>query len=143
MDQSEDGSENPVSHENWMEQTNWKLIKYVIHHKHSFTPGQLKRKSFKESNEEEEEFTTSSEISEQDSEYDTTVDDTDESEPTETQQIHNVCDTTIHEDESSEEENVTEIEIPTNNGEQNNVQDKNSLLPTLKLKLKTKKLKGS
>ena len=69
-----------------MKQTNWKLIKYVTHHKHSMTPEQLKQKPFKEnikvrhekldseegeSNEEEEKFTTSSEMSEQDSESDT------------------------------------------------------------------------
>ena len=33
---------------NWMKQTNWKFIKYVIHHKHSMTPEQLKKKPFKE-----------------------------------------------------------------------------------------------
>ena len=45
--QSEDENENPLSHENWMKQTNWKIIKYVIHHKHSMTPQQLKKKPFK------------------------------------------------------------------------------------------------
>ena len=106
---------------------------------------QRKRKS----NKEEEEFTTSSEMSEQDSESDTTVDDTEESETTETLQVHNVLNNTIHdeddsihdEDESPDEEHATEIETYEDNGEQS--KEKNSLLPTLKLKLKTEKLRGS
>ena len=63
-----------------MKQTNWKFIKYVIHHKHSMTPEQLKNKLFKPiikikqyekldteegvSNKNEEESTTSTQISE-------------------------------------------------------------------------------
>ena len=46
MDENED--ENPLNHEKWMKQTNWKFIKYVIHHKLSMTPEQLKQKPFKE-----------------------------------------------------------------------------------------------
>ena len=76
MDQSEDEDENSLSEQNWMKQTNWEFIKYVIHHKYSMTPEQLKQKPFKEiikngheyldtkegeSNEEEEKSTTSSE----------------------------------------------------------------------------------
>ena len=76
MDECEDENENPLNHENWMKQTNWKLIKYVIHHRHSMTPEQLKQKPFEEifktqhekldseegeSNEEKNESTTSSE----------------------------------------------------------------------------------
>ena len=34
IDTSEDEFENPLSEENWMLQTNWKFIKYVIHNKH-------------------------------------------------------------------------------------------------------------
>ena len=48
MDEDEDEDENPLNHENWMKQTNWKFIKYVIHHTHSMTPVQLKQKSFEE-----------------------------------------------------------------------------------------------
>ena len=48
MDENEDENENPLSHENWMKQTNWKFIKYVIHHKHSMTPEQIKRKPFEQ-----------------------------------------------------------------------------------------------
>ena len=90
MDENEDESKNPLSEENWMKQTNWKFTMYVIHHKHSMTPEQLKQKPFKEifkiqhekldteegeSNEEENESTTSSEKSEQDSESDTSTED--------------------------------------------------------------------
>ena len=46
MDENEDEDENPLSHQNWMKQTNWKFIKY--HHKHSMTPEQLKQKPFEE-----------------------------------------------------------------------------------------------
>ena len=79
IDESEDENEIPLSHENCLKQTNWKFIKYVIHHKHSMTPEQLKQKPFKpiikvsineeldteegESNTDEEESTTSTQIS--------------------------------------------------------------------------------
>ena len=35
--ESEDESNNPLNHENWMKQTSWKFLKYVVHHKHSMT----------------------------------------------------------------------------------------------------------
>ena len=35
IDESGDEIENPLIEENWMKQTNWKFIKYVIHNKHS------------------------------------------------------------------------------------------------------------
>ena len=86
-----------------MDETNKLEIHYVIHHKHSMTPEQLKQKPFKpiikidhekldteegESNQDEEESTTSSDMSEQDSQSDTTADDTEESKPTETSNQH-------------------------------------------------------
>ena len=104
MDESEDEAKNPLSQEHWMKQNNCKFIKYVIHHRHPMTPEQLKQKPFEESFknqhekvdtdegksmkiEEEEEFTTSEELtqgeystfsekSKQDSESDINVDDT-------------------------------------------------------------------
>ena len=48
IDESNDENENPLSQQNWMKQTDWKFIKNVIHHKHSMTPEQLKRKPFEE-----------------------------------------------------------------------------------------------
>ena len=48
MDESEDKAQNPLSEESWMNQNNWKFIKYVIHHRHHMTPEQLKQKPFEE-----------------------------------------------------------------------------------------------
>ena len=66
-------------------------------------------------------------MSEQDSGSDTTPDYEEESEATETLQIHNVSNTTIHDEENSsependtsEENSVNEIQPYTENGEQN------------------------
>ena len=46
IDQNKNEAENPLSEQNWMDQTNWKVIKHVIHHRHSITPEQLKQKPF-------------------------------------------------------------------------------------------------
>ena len=146
-----------------MKQNSWKLIKYVIHHRHPMTPEQLKQKLFEEifknqhekldtdegeSNEEEHKSTTSSDKSGQDSESDITTKDEQETNTTETHQVHNVLNETTHdeenvseaEDDTSQEEHVIEMQIYENNREQNKQEDK---LLTLKLKLKTEKLKGS
>ena len=127
MDESEDEDQNPLSEENWMKQNDCKFIKYVIHHRHPMTPEQLKQKPFEEifknhhekvdtdegestKIEEEEEFITSEELTEdeystfsdmlkQDSESGINVDDTqDEQNPQtpETLQIHNMYNTTMH-----------------------------------------------
>ena len=50
MDESEEEDQNPLNHENWMKQTNWKFIKYVIHHRHPMTPEQLKQHPQKSQN---------------------------------------------------------------------------------------------
>ena len=147
MDESEDEAQNPLSEENWMKQNSCKFIKYVIHHRHPMTPEQLKQKHFEEifknqhekldtdegeSIEEEEEFTTSEELTEdeystfsdmskQDSESDINVDDTQDEQYThtpETLQIHNIYNTTMHdkdnlihdEYDTPENENIAEIE---------------------------------
>ena len=165
MDESEDEDENPLSHENWMKQTNWKFIKYVIHHKHSMTPEQLKQKPFKEifkiqhekldtketeSNQEEEETTTSPDMSGQDSESDTTVYDTEESESPETHQNHNISNiTTHHEDDSthcqndsSENQNENEIEIYSEKDHQGyEIQDK-LLTTNFEVKVENRKVEG-
>ena len=116
MDQSEDEDKNPLSHENLMKQTNWKFIKFVIHHNHSMTPEQLKQKPFKEifknqhekpdteegeSNEQEEESTTPSEKSEQDFESDTFTEDEEESNATQTLQPHHGMNQTNHDKDNS------------------------------------------
>ena len=154
MDENEDEAQSPLSEENWMKQNNCKFMKYVIHHRHPMTPEQLKQKPFEEifknqhekvdtdegeSNEEEEEFTTSEELTEdeystfsdmskQDSESDINIDDTQDPEnqnTLETMQIHNTSNTTMHdkddlihnEYDTSEDENIIEIETIEQYGE--------------------------
>ena len=147
MDESEGETQNPLSEENWMKQNNCKFMKYAIHHRHPMTPEQLKQKPFEEifknqhekvdtdegeSIEEEEEFTTSEELTEDeystfsdmsklDSESDINVDETQtEQNPhtLETLQICNTYNTTMHDNDdlihneydTSEDENTIEIE---------------------------------
>ena len=163
-DESEDETQNRLSYENWMKQNNWKLIKYVIHHRHPMTPEQLKQKPFEEifrnqhekvdteeaeSNEEEEKSTTSSDKSEQDSESDITTEDEEETNTTETHQVHNVLNETIHdeenssetEDETTEEEDVIEMQTYENNQEQN-VQNSNLLTTNFEVKVENRKVEG-
>ena len=95
----DDEFENPLSEENSMLQTNWKLIKYLLHNKHSMTPEQPKKKPIEqiikiehekldteevESTKDEEEATVSTELSEENSTSGTPTEDTEESKPTET-----------------------------------------------------------
>ena len=154
IDESEDEDQNPLSEENWMKQSNWKFIKYVIHHRHPMTPEQLKQKPFEEifknqhekvdtdegeSIEEEEEFTTSGELTEdeystfsdmskQDSESDINNHDTQDeqiSHTHETMQIHNTYNSTMHdkhksihdEYDTSEHGHIIEIETIEHYGE--------------------------
>ena len=113
MDESEDEAQNPLTEENWMKQNNCKFIKYVIHHRHPMTPEQLKQKPFEEifknqhekvyiderdSIEDKEKSTTSSDKLEQDSESDITTEDEEETNTTETHQVHNVLNETIHDE---------------------------------------------
>ena len=164
MDENEDGAENPLSEENCIKQTNWKFIKQVIHHRHSMTPGQLKQKPFEEifkkqheildteegeSNEEEEESTTSSEKSEQDSESDTSTEDEEESNITQTLQAHHVNQTThdeesssVDRDDTSEGENVAEMQTYENNGKQNNAQEDKLLTTNFEVKVENRKVEG-
>ena len=130
------------------------------------TPEQLKQKPFEEiieighqnldteegeSNEDEEESTTFSDMSEQDSEPDTTTNDTGESETTEPLQIHDVSNTTMHDednspepqDDSSEENSVNEIQPHTEIGEQNSEQDNKLLTTNFEVKVGNQKVEGS
>ena len=150
MDESEDEAQNPLSEENWMKQNNCKFIKYVIHHRHPMTPEQLKQKPFEEifknqhenvdtqegeSIEEEEEFTTSEELTEdeysifshmsnQNSESDISVDETQHQENSYTPEILQ-NNTTMHDKDNSihdeydtlENENTIEIETIEDYGE--------------------------
>ena len=150
MDESEDEAQNPLSEENWIKQNNCKFMKYVIHHRHPMTPEQLKQKPFEEifknqhekvdteegeSNEEEEEFTTSEEMTEdeystfshmskQDSESDINVDDTQHQENSYTPEtlqnnttIHDKHNLIYDEYDTSENEHILEIETIEHYGE--------------------------
>ena len=150
MDENEDEAQNPLSEENWMKQSNCKFMKYVIHHRHPMTPEQLKQKPFEEifknqheildtdegeSNEEEEEFTTSEEMTEdeystfshmsrQDSESDINVDETQHQENSYTPEtlqnnttIHDKYNLKYDEYDILENENIIEIETNENYGE--------------------------
>ena len=161
MDQSQDETQNPLSEENWMKQNNWKFIKYLIYHTHSMTPEQLKQKLFEEifknqhekvdteegeSNEEEEKSTTSSEMSEQDSKSDITTDGEEETNTTETHQIHNGLNETTHdeensseaEDDKSEAQYLNQMQTYENNEEQNKQEDK-LLTTNFEVKVKNQK----
>ena len=162
MDHSEDETQNPLSKENWMKQNNWKFIKYLIHHRHPMTPEQHKQKSYKEifkfqhekvdtengeSDEEEEKSTASSEESEQDSESGTTTEDEQETNTTEIYQINHIFNETTHdeenvsepEDDTSQKQNVNEIQTYENNQEQN-VQEENLLTTNFKVKVENRKV---
>ena len=150
MDENEDEAQNPLSEENWMNQNNCKFMKYVIHHRHPMTPEQLKQKPFEdifknqheildtdewESIEGEERFTTSEELTEdeysifshmsnQNSESDISVDETQHQENSYTPEtLQN--NTTMHDKDNSihdeydtlENENTIEIETIEDYGE--------------------------
>ena len=133
MDESEDEAQNPLSEENWMKQSNFKFIKYVIHHRHPMTAEQLKQKPFEEifknqhekvdtdegkSIEDEEKSTTSSDKLKQDSETDINVDDTQYQENPQTPELqtHNIYNITMH-DKKDLIQNISEIETFEHYGE--------------------------
>ena len=124
---------NPLSESNWIFQTNKKFMKYVIFTLQEMTPEQLKQNPTtvhpnqrldtdeEECNntKDEEEFTTSQELLEENSTSDIPTVTTEESKPTETSQVLTVFNKTInHEDDSSEDKSVTEIEPNKENREQ-------------------------
>ena len=132
---------NPVSESNWIYQTNKQFMKYVNFTSKKMTPEQMKMNPIKpiikaktnqkldtedgESNiyehestilnKEEEEYSTFSDMSKQNSESDINVDytqDLENSQTPDTIQIHNVYNTIIHDEyDTSEDENITEIEV--------------------------------
>ena len=160
MDENEDEAQNPLSEENWIKQNNCKFMKYVIHHRHPMTPEQLKQKPFEkifknqhekvdteegESNEEEEEFTTSEEMTEdeysifshmsnQNSESDISVDETQHKENSYTPEtlennttMHDIDDLIHDENNTSEDENIIEIETIEDYGEK--IHETEKLIP--------------
>ena len=150
MDENEDEAQHPLSEENWMKQSNCKFMKYVIHHRHTMTPEQHKQKPFEEifknqheildtdegeSIEGEERFTTSEELTEdeysifshmsnQNSESDISVDETQHKENSYTPEtlennttMHDIDDLIHDENNTSEDENIIEIETIEDYGE--------------------------
>ena len=137
----DDESNYPLSEDKWMLQTHAKFMKYVFYTLHRMTPEQMKMNPIKsiievktyqeldtdegESIEEEEKSTTSSDKSEQDSESDITTEDEEKTNTQETLQIQNTYNITLHvkddlipdEYDTSEDENITEIETYQDNGE--------------------------
>ena len=145
---------NPLHESNWTYRTNKQFMKYVNFTLKEMTPEQMKMKPIKpiikvttneeldteegESIEEEEEFTTFeelteeystlSDISKQDSESDINIDDNQDEQNThtpETLQIHNTYNTTMHdkddliydENNTSKNENIIGIETYEHHGE--------------------------
>ena len=88
-------------------------------------------------------------MSEQDSESDITTDDEEETHITETHQIHNVLNQTIHDQENvsepehdtSEKQNVTKIQTYENNQEQN-VQEEKLQTTNFEVKVENRKVEG-
>ena len=141
---------NPLSESNWIYKKNKHFMKYVNITLQKMTPEQLKQnpitvhpnqkldieegKSNTDeqestiSNKKEEESSSFSDMSKQDYESDINVDDTQDqenSQPPQTLQIHNVYNTTMHDEDdsihdeydTSEDENITEIETYEHYGE--------------------------
>ena len=149
----DDESNYPMSEDKWMLQTHGKFMKYVFFTLHRMTPEQMKMNPIKPmikvktneeldtekgestkvqdeftTSEEQEEYSTFSHMSKQNSESDINIVDTkDEKNPhtPETLQIHNIYNTTIHDEhelihdeyDTSEDENKTEIETYEDFGE--------------------------
>ena len=112
-----------------MDDTNKLEIQYDIHNKHAMTPNQLKKKSIKqnikiehekldteegESNKDEEESTTSAELSEENSTYDTHTEATEDSKVIETHQVHTLINKSTQDGaDSATVKHVTDFELPT------------------------------
>ena len=157
----DDESNYPLSEDKWMLQTHGKLMKYVIFTLHRMTPEQMKMNPIKpiikvKTNEEldkeggesiidEEESTeTSQDLSEeQNSTSDIYIEDQEDSKSIETSQVHNVLNNPIPIDvDSHTVEDVTEIELPKVNGEQNNAKE-DKLLPTnFEMEIENRKVEG-
>ena len=95
-----------------------------------------------ESNKDDEESTTSTELPEENSASDIHTEATEESKPSEIPQVTNVLNKSNHDKPDSPEDNVTEFEIPKENGEQN-IGKENKLLSTnFQVKIENRKFEG-
>ena len=152
----------PLSEIKWMLQTHGKFMKYVIFTLHRMTPEQMKMNPIKpiikvKTNEEldkeegesiidEEESTeTSQELSEQQkSTSDIYIEDQEDSKSIETSQVHNVLNNSIPivDVDSHTVEDVTEIELPKENGEQNNAKEDKLLPINSEMEIENRKVEG-
>ena len=142
-------------------QTHGKFMKYVFFTLHRMTPEQMKMNPIKpiikvKTNEElgkeeresiidEEKSTeTSQELSEeQNSTSDIYIEDQEDSKSIETSQVHNVLNNSIpNEVDSHTVEDVTEIELPEENGEQNNAKDDKLLTTNFEVKPVNRRAEG-
>ena len=157
----DDESNYPLSEDKWMLQTHGKFKKYVFYTLHRMTPEQMKMNPIKpmikvKTNEEldkeegesiidEEESTeTPHELSEeQKSTSDIYIEDQEDSKSLETSQVHNVFNNFIpNEIDSHTVEDVTEIELPKLNGEQNNVKEDELLTTNFEMQTENRKVEG-
>ena len=158
----DDESNYALSEDKRMLQTHGKFMKYVFFTLHRMTPEQIKMNPIKpiikvktnkeldkeegESIIDEEESTeTSQELSEeQNSTSDVYIEDQEDSKSIETSQVHNVLNKSIpNEVDSHTVEDVTEIELPKVNGEQNNAKEDKLPTTNFEVKVENQKLKGS
>ena len=155
----DDESNYPLSEDKWMLQTHGKFMKYVLFTLHRMTPEQMKINPIKPiikvkineelDNEEgksiidEEESTeTSQELSEEhNSLSDIYSEGQEDSKSIETSQVHNVLNESIpNEVDSHTVEDVTDIELPKENGEQNNAKEDELL--TTNFEIENRKVEG-
>ena len=157
----DDESNYPLSEDKWMLQTHGKFMNYVFFTLHRMTPEQMKVNHIKpiikvktngeldkeegESIIDEEESTEKSqELSEeQKSTSDIYIEDQEDSKPLETSQVHNVLNNSIpNEVDSHTMEDVTEIELPKENGEENNVKVDELLTTNFEMQSENRKVEG-
>ena len=157
----DDESNYPLSEDKWMLQTHGQFMKYVLFTLQRMTPEQMKMNPIKpiikvKTNEEldkeegksiidEEESTeTSQELSEeQNSTSDINMEDQEDSKSIETSQVHNVLNESIpNEIDSHTLEDVTEIQLPKVNGEQNSAKEDKLLTTNFEVKDESRKVEG-
>ena len=159
----DDESNYPLSEDKGMLQTHGKFMKYVFYTLHRMTPEQMKMNPIKpiikvKTNEEldtskqegesiidEEESTeTSQELSEEpNSTSDIYISGQEDSKSIETSQVHNVLNNSIpNEVDSHTVEDVTEIELPKENGEQNNAKEDEHLTTNFEMQSENRKVEG-
>ena len=157
----DDESNYPLGEDKWMLQTHGKSMKYVLFTLHRMTPEQMKLNPIKpiikvETNEEldteegesiideEESAETPQELSEEEnSTSDIYIEDQEDSKSIETSQVHNVLNKSIpNKVDSHTVEDVTEIELPKENGEQNNAKEDELPTTNFEMQFENRKVKG-